>query len=96
MTTKEPKASKSGRWQFSLRTLLVGVVFVAVSCGALLNANREWANSMLAVVLVMLLIGLIRWFVLRGRRQAFWSGFAIVGWGYFLLVQTSPSLIDHN
>jgi len=74
----------------------VGVVFVAVGCGALINANRLWANSMLAVVLVMLFVGLISWAVLRGQRQAFWSGFAIVGWGYFLLIQTSPSLVDHN
>ena len=51
---------------------------------------------MLTVVLVILLVGLICCVVLRGHRQAFWSGFAIVGWGYFLLVQTSPNLIDHN
>ena len=30
MTTEEPKASKSGRWQFSLRTLLIVVLLVAV------------------------------------------------------------------
>ncbi len=86
MTTDPPKASKLGRWQFSLRTLLGGVTFVAVGCMALVNANGMWATCMLAAVLAMLCVGSIRWAVLRGPRRAFWFGFSIVGWSYFILV----------
>ncbi len=44
MTTDSPKASKLGRWQFSLRTLLVAVAVLGIGFGWLgmkLNTARQ-------------------------------------------------------
>ena len=67
MATDPPTASKLGRWQFSLRLLLVFIAFVAVASAALLNASSWWqtfiGTTTFAVLPVAILSGLFR----RGR-----------------------------
>ena len=86
MTTDPPKASKSGRWQFTLRTLLIGVVFVAVGCAALVNANFVVAALVATITVVLLLGSAVGAFVCTDYRKAFFVGFAIFGLGYFFFV----------
>ena len=86
MATEEPKAPKSGRWQFSLRMLLGAVAFVALGCVALFNASQNWqifiCTATFAILFIAMLGGLFR----RGGVQAFWAGFAVTGWLYLVLV----------
>ena len=88
MTTDPPKASKSGRWQFSLRTLLIAVACVAVALGAILNVVI--ALLLLIATFGVLMVSLVGAALCRGRRQAFWIGVAVMGWGY-VIANTIPS-----
>jgi len=86
MTTEEPKASKSGRWRFSLRTLLVGLVFFAVGCTALVNASEAWQTTISTTAFAALFFATLAGLFRRGKAQAFWIGFAVIGWLYLVLV----------
>lgn len=66
--------------QFSLRHLLIAVAFVAVACTALLNANVWWVGGIWLITIGALVVGVLAAVFRRGERQAFWIGFAIVGW----------------
>lgn len=66
--------------QFTLRHLLVAVAFVAVGCAALLNANGWWVSGIWTCVVALLSLAALLAIFLRGQRQAFWIGFALVGW----------------
>jgi len=79
MTTDPPKEPKPGRWQFSLRTLLIAVACVAVALGAISNAVV--AALLLIATFGVLLVSLVGAALCRGRRQAFWIGVAVMGWG---------------
>lgn len=82
MTTDPPKPSKTGRWQFSLRTLLIVVAFVAVTLAAIFNVVV--ATLLLIPTFGLLLVSLVGAALCRGRRQAFWIGVAVMGWGYVI------------
>jgi hypothetical protein len=66
--------------QFSLRNLLVAVAFVAIAVTALLNANLWWTGGIWLLTIGLLVIAILAAIIRRGERQAFWMGFAIVGW----------------
>ncbi len=78
--TDEPKAPESGRWQFSLRTLMMGVVFVAVGSLALANADKPWV-LMLCVIYtaIAILYSTYLGFRVRGRTGKFAVAFASSG-----------------
>ena len=67
-------------WQFSLRHLLVAVTFVAIGCTALLNANGWWHAGIWTAAVALLTLAVLLVIFLRGQRQSFWIGFALVGW----------------
>jgi hypothetical protein len=73
------------RIQFSLRTLLLFFIPVALAIAALVNANFYWANATLTVTLACLGASIIGWIWCLGRASAFWSGFTIFGCGYAIL-----------
>ena len=87
MTTEESNASKSGRWQFSLRTLLGAVAFIAVGCLGLTNAII--GACVITATWIILLVSVAGSLVCRGYNQAFWIGFASLGWGY-IVVRSVP------
>jgi hypothetical protein len=82
------------RIQFSLRTLLLVFIPVALAFAALINANYIWANAVLSVTIACLGISLIACIWTSQKSRAFWSGFAIFGCGYMLLT-FAPWLDEH-
>jgi len=85
MTTEEPKSSKLGGWQFSLRMLLGLVVFVAVGCVGLSNPSFFWRACINSATLAILLIATIAAVFCKGKTRAFTAVFAIVGWSYLAI-----------
>jgi hypothetical protein len=76
--------------RFSLRTLMLFILVVAIELTALRNANIVWAR-----VMAMFTIGLIGLAVLqaafrRGRRRAWWTGFALAA-GAYVVVSLGPA-----
>ncbi len=76
------------RFHFSVRGLLVFVAYVAVGCAAFFNASPLWASACFTVASILLLAAIVGAICRRGRAQAFWLGFAVVGHGYALLAGT--------
>lgn len=72
--------------RFSLRSLLGAVTFVALALASLLQPWRSWCPSLvLTGLLALMLLAIPCSIFARERLRAFYAGFAIVGWGYFLL-----------
>ena len=72
--------------RFSLKSLLGAVTVVALSLASLLQPWRSWCPSlMLTGLLSLMLLSIPCSIFARERVRAFYVGFAIVGWGYFLL-----------
>jgi len=72
--------------RFSLKTLLGAVTFVALSLASLLQPWRSWCPSLALTSLVaMMLLAIPCSIFARERMRAFAVGFAITGWGYFIL-----------
>jgi hypothetical protein len=72
--------------RFSIKWMLIGIAGAAVACAALVNASELWAAIVYAATLVCLFVALVGAIFRRGRQRAFWTGFAVFGWGYFLLM----------
>jgi hypothetical protein len=86
LTTAKDNAAMeaSRRIQFSLRTLLIGVVAVAFVLAAMRSANSAWASAVVSITILWLVFSI----VLAAYKQPFWIGFAICGISYFVLVES--------
>lgn len=72
--------------RFSIKWMLIGIAGVALACAALVSASDLWAAIVYAATLVCLFVAIVGTAFRRGRHRAFWTGFAVFGWGYFLLM----------
>lgn len=73
-----------GRFRFSLSALLGFVTFAAVACAALATPTKLWQIAIAAITLACLFYAPLAAFYGSNARRAFWVGFAVVGWSYFL------------
>lgn len=80
--------------RFQVRTLMIAVAGVAASFGVLRAASTLWSQVVFAVVLATLGSAILGIIYRRGAQRAWWVGFALFGWGDFL-VENGPWL-RHN
>jgi hypothetical protein len=66
-------------FQFSIRSLLVGVTIAAVGIAALLNANAWWEGGAWVTALFLLGCSILLAAYRRDEKRAYWLGFAIFG-----------------
>jgi hypothetical protein len=69
----------------SLNGAMRVVVITGVGLAALRDASEMWAGIVLTLVLLILGTAVFGAIYSRGRRRAGWLGFAVFGWGYFML-----------
>ncbi len=74
------------RLRFSMTTLLVAVGVIAIGCAALRYASPLVAGWALTVTLPTMLLAILAAVARPGRVRMFWAGFALFGWGYFVVV----------
>lgn len=67
----------------SVRTVLLIVALCAAGLAAVHSATALWLELSRGAAWVALAIALAGAFFARGRRRAFWAGFAIFGWQFF-------------
>lgn len=72
-------------FRFSLSALLWFVVVVAIASAAIASPLGWWNTAFKATTLCCLFFAILA--AVHGRQtlQAFWFGFAVVGWSYFAL-----------
>ncbi len=79
--------SQPAHWfRFNLRSLLLLFVFLALGLTALKLATSGWTAATVTISTGVLFFALLGWIHGRESRRAFWSGFAVCGWGYLALV----------
>src|SRR5262245_44875802 len=76
--------------RFSIASLLILVLFVAISFAGLRAADDAWDSGILAATLMILLIAVLLAVHRTGERRAFWLGFALFGWAYLIASLVPP------
>ena len=77
--------------QFNLRHLFAATTMAGFSTYALIYATPVWAAASFTLCIVLLLAAVIFATADYRRSRFFWLGFAIFGWGYWLVL-SSPIL----
>jgi hypothetical protein len=73
------------QFRTSILGLLVVVAAFALAFAALRSASDLWFGAVYTFTVVLLLVTVIVARFRRGDEKAFWFGFAVFGWGFFLL-----------
>jgi hypothetical protein len=73
------------RFQFSIASLLSTILVVALGIASLRSASDAWDSGVLAIVLLTLLVAVLLAVHRSDRARAYWLGFALFGWAYFLV-----------
>ncbi|MEX2142595.1 MAG: hypothetical protein WD894_25300 [Pirellulales bacterium] len=71
---------------FSLRSLFVGVAFLAVFAVSLIFANDAWLSVSMTVIYLVLVVAILGAIHCGPPWRTFWNGFAIAGWAYFIIL----------
>jgi hypothetical protein len=74
-----------GRLRLSILSIITIVVGLALAFAALRTASDLWFSAVYTFSVVLLLWAVIAARYRRGQEGAFWFGFAVFGWGFFLL-----------
>lgn len=85
------------RFRFSIASVMGGIVFIAVSVTALKDPSIFWNSLFFTVTGGTLVLSILCTAFQRGPRRAYWVGFAVLGWGHFLLAfwgNEVPFLLD--
>jgi len=69
----------------SISGLMAAVGIVAVGVAALARPSELWASVLYSATATLLLVAVVSAANSKGRRRAFWWGFAAFGWGHQLL-----------
>ncbi|MEX2120952.1 MAG: hypothetical protein WD847_15280 [Pirellulales bacterium] len=72
--------------RFSLKTLFIAVLGVAIAITALKFANPIWASSLFTLLLVVLFAGFLGAVFGRAERRVFCAGLVLSGLGYLTAV----------
>ena len=70
------------RFRFTIASLLVVVLLVAVGFAALRESNETWDSGLFTLTLGVLLVSILLGIHRTESRRAFWLGFALFGCGY--------------
>jgi hypothetical protein len=74
-----------GRHRFPIAVLMAGVLFLALGLAVLRSGSFVCFRAVYAATLLALLLAIIGARYRPVREGAFWFGFAVFGWGYFLI-----------
>src|SRR3954468_630295 len=73
------------RHRFSIAAMMVAVIILALGLAALQAGTSFWLKAVYTATLVVLLLAIIGARYRPRGEAAFWFGFAVFGWGYFLM-----------
>jgi hypothetical protein len=76
--------------RMTTRRLMVAVVIIGIGVAALLYPSLLVASAAFTMTVGTLLVALLGVAWGAGERRAFWTGFAVIGWGHLLLAWRNP------
>ena len=80
-----PGSRTMSRPRLSILGLIAGVVACGVAFAALRSGSDYWLSAFYTMTVALLLGAVVAARYRRGTGRAFWFGFAVFGWGGFLL-----------
>jgi hypothetical protein len=72
------------RPRFTIRSLLLAVLFVGIAAAALRASTDAWDGGLFGMVFLILLTAVLLAFHRADHKRAYWSGFALFGWAYLV------------
>ena len=72
------------RFRFHLGTLVILVLLLGIGFAALRESNDTWDSSIFSITLGVLLISILLAIHRTEKSRAFWLGFALFGWIYYV------------
>jgi hypothetical protein len=77
--------------RYKIGPLMVVILYVAIGLAALSSprsslSDQIWASTIYTVTAFFMTAGTLMAFVRRGRERTVWTGFAVFGWPYLLLL----------
>jgi hypothetical protein len=72
-------------FRMSIAALMTVVLVLAVGFAALRSSSKAWSVVVLTLTLVLQFTAILGAIYRRGRDRAGWLGFALFGWGYWIL-----------
>lgn len=81
------------RPRFSIASILIVVLFVAVGIAALREATAAWDGGIFGVTILALLTAVLLAAYNPSDRRPYWLGFSLFGWAY-LVASLIPSVAD--
>jgi hypothetical protein len=76
--------------RFTIRNLLLIVLFVAVAVAALREATDGWDSSLFGLTFLILLTAVLLAVHRTDRKRAYWLGFVLFGWTYLVASLITP------
>ena len=73
-------------FRISLAASMAIIALIALGLAGMMSASRVWTAVAGTLTLALLLTALLAAGILTGIDRAFWTGFALFGWVYLLLV----------
>lgn len=76
--------------RFTILSLLLLILFVGVAVAGLRAADDSWDAGLLGLTILILLTSVLLAVHRIERKRAFWLGFALFGWVYFVVSMIPP------
>lgn len=74
------------KFRFSIRAILIATGYTALAVAALVNPTKAWLGVMYGITIAMLFFSLLGIIYRTERTRAYWTGFALFGFGYMGLI----------
>jgi hypothetical protein len=91
------------RFRFTLSTLTLCVAFAALVFASLRSSSEIWSGLLFTLTAVILFVAVVGALYSRSTARAFWVGFALLGWGHWVLgygpwfqTHVSPKLLTQG
>ncbi len=79
-------------FHYSIAGMMIIIFVIAIVSAALKYATELWASVAFFLTFGMLLFSLIGVAFRQGNQRLFWAGFAVFGFGYFILAISTGAL----
>ena len=74
------------RPRITIAHIILVVLVVAIGLAAIRSGSAAWAGAMFSITFFMMICSFLGIALGQGMRRVYWSGFAILGWSYLLLL----------
>ena len=78
--------------RITLKSVMIAIVVIGVGLAAMVRPNMLWALVLSVFHFTILLSAILGMLYRRGLKRAYWTGFAVFGWAYYILA-TFPGFL---